>query len=60
MQNLESFSVSSLTIQQQIDIDGGVPPTRDTSLANDIGWVIGTSAAGWVMMYHDAVNYFSN
>lgn len=53
MNNLENFSVSTLSLQNLIDIDGGVPPTRNTSLANDIGWVLGTSAAGYVMLYHE-------
>ena len=53
MNNLENFSVSDLSLQHLIDIDGGVPPSRDTSLANDVGYLLGRSAAGWTMLYHE-------
>lgn len=53
MKNSGNLFISDLSVQEQIDIDGGVPPTRDTSLANDIGWCIGTAAGSVVKFFSE-------
>lgn len=53
MKNFGNSLLLDLSIQEQIDIDGGVPPTRDTSLGNDIGWCIGTAAGAVVKFFNE-------